>query len=431
MSGANEAAGRIRRVVPYAVALGFILAVAGLSGVPVIANPLRPSSTRITAEFPRAVGVYPQSRVLVQGVRAGTVQDVEPQGDKVKVTMTVRDVALAPDAIATVRLRSLIGERYLELGPVWTGKGPKLEDGALIPLSRTRVPAEVNELFDEATRVAEQVDADALRSMIASLGQALGGNSDAVAGVTSGLADVGQALSTRAAELDAGLQDLRGVVGTLADRDDEITRILRSSTVVSQSLLAQQGALDAAVGGLDDMLGRLATFTGNEKAKLAAVMDSLDRVGRILAEHETGWQRIIDLAPYYAYGWYNAIHHDGSRWWVLEQAQGLMFVPFTHPLNAGGGPGSLNDDNRVVPAIDYSCSPLRTHVPWQVDTTGAMGAGPLIPAQSIGEGFIVINNDPHQGYTAPGYEGGEREPETPAPAGSKCPDQGAAPGEPS
>jgi len=431
VSRANNPVRQRGRLAPYVVAVGFLLAVAGLTGVPVVANPLRPSSTRITAEFSRAVGVYPQSRVLVQGVRAGTVQEVEPQGNKVKVTMTVRDVALAPDAIATLRLRSLIGERYIDLSPVWSGTGPRLEDGALIPLARTRVPAEVNELFDEATRVAEEVDADALREMITRLGQSLGGNAEAVAGVTSGLADVGQTLSARAAELDAGLQDLRGVVGTLADRDDEITRILRSSTVVSQSLLAQQGALDAAVGGLDDMLGRLATFTGNEKGKIAAVMDALDRVGRILADHEAGWQRIIDLAPYYAYGWFNAIHHDGSRWWVLEQAQGLMFVPFTHPLNAGGGPGSLNDDNRVVPAIDYSCSPLRTAVPWQVDATGATGAGPLLPAGTIGDGFITINNDPHQAYTAPGYEGAEREPDTPAPAGSKCPDQGAAPGEPS
>ena len=419
-----------RKLVPLAIAVGFVLAVAGLSGLPVVANPLRPSSTEITVEFPRTVGLYPQSRVLVQGVKAGTVQAVEPAADKVLVTIRLRDVDLAPDAVATVRLRSLIGERYVELGPVWSGSGPRLEDGAVISLARSRVPAEVNELFDQATRVAEQVDAEALRNVITHMGKALGGNSEAVAGVTTGLADVGQALSARAADLDRGLQDLQGVVSTLAERDDQITRILRSSAVVSQSLLAQEGALDAAVGGLDDMLGRLASFTGNQKDEIAAVADALDRIGRILAEHEAGWQRIVDLAPYYAYGWYNAIHHDGSRWWLLEQAQGLLFVPFTHPLNDGGGPGSLSDDNRVVPAIDWSCSPARARVPWQVDATGATGAGPLLPAGSIGDGFITVNNDPHQAYEAPGYEGGEREPDQPAPAGSRCPDGGSAPGEP-
>jgi phospholipid/cholesterol/gamma-HCH transport system substrate-binding protein len=421
---------RTRRLIPFAIGLGFILAVAGLSGVPVIANPLHPAATEITAEFPRTVGLYPQSRVLVQGVRAGTVSKVEPAADRVRVTMTVHDVALAPDAVATARMRSLIGERYVELAPVWSGKGPRLESGAVIPLARTRVPAEVNELFDEATRVSEQVDADALRMMVKNLGQALGGNSQAVAGVTSGLAQVGQTLSAHSADLDQSLHALEGVVGTLASRDDEVTSILRSSTAVSQSLLAQQGALDAAVGGLDDMLGRLASFTGNEKDRIAAVLDALDRVGRVLAAHEEGWRRIVDLAPFYAYGWYNAIHHDGSRWWLLEQAQGLFFVPFTHPMNSGGGPGSINDDNRVVPAIDYSCSPLRAAVPWQVDTTQYVGAGPLLPAGSIGDGFITVNNDPHGGYTAPGYEGTEPEPDQPAPAGSRCPDPGSAPGKP-
>lgn len=422
----------MRRGILYAIALGFVLAVAGLSGVPVIANPLRPASTEITAEFPRTVGLYPQSRVLVQGLRAGTVQSVTPDADHVRVRLTVHDVSLAPDAVATVRLRSLIGERYIELGPVWSGEGPRLESGAVIPRERTRVPAEVNELFDEATRVSEQVDADALREMVKDLGQALGGNSRAVAGVTSGLAGIGQTLSARSAELDRTLASLRGVVSTLAQRDDEVGSILRSSTAVSQALLAQQGALDAAVGGLDDMLGRLATFTGNQKEKIIAVLDALDRVGRVLAAHQAGWERIVDIGPYYAYGWYNAIHHDGSRWWLLEQAQGLLFVPFMHPLNSAGGPGSINDDNRVVPAIDYSCSPLRAHIPWQLDATkDTGGAGPLLPAGTIGDGFITVNNDPRGGYTAPGYEGGEREPDTPAPSGSKCPDQGAAPGEPS
>ncbi|MDQ1374340.1 MAG: phospholipid/cholesterol/gamma-HCH transport system substrate-binding protein, partial [Actinomycetota bacterium] len=261
---------RTRRLIPMAIGLGFILAVAGLSGVPVIANPLRPAATQITVEFPRTAGLYPQARVLVQGVRSGTVQDVKPAADKVRVTLTVHDVALAPDAVATVRMRSLIGERYIELGPVWSGTGPRLESGAVIPLTRSRVPAEVNELFDEATRVSEQVDADAVRLMVKSLGQALGGNSQAVAGVTSGLADVGQTLSARSAELDQSLHALEGVVGTLSSRDDEVTKILRSSTAVSQALLAQQGALDAAVGGLDDMLGRLASFTGSQKDKIAA-----------------------------------------------------------------------------------------------------------------------------------------------------------------
>lgn len=416
---------RTRRYAPHAIAVGFIIAVLGIAGVPVVANPLRPATTEISVDFPRTVGLYPESRVLVQGIEAGTVSEVEPSVDKVRVKLKVHDVALAPDATATLRLRSLIGERYVELAPVWSGKGPRLENGAVIPLERTRVPAEVSELFDEGTRIAENVDAEALRSVVTSMAEMLGGNQDALAGVTTGLASVGETLSARASEMDSGLARLQRVVSTLADKDSEITRILKSSTAVSQALLAQEGAFDGAITGLDAMLAELTEFTGREKDKLVEAFDVLDRIGRLLVEHEAGWQRIIDLGPFYGYGWYNAIHHDGTRWWLLEQAQGLFFVPFTHPMNSNGGPGSYADDNRVVPAVDFSCSPLRQQIPWKVDAvTGVTGPGPLLPAGTIADGLITINNDPGGTYTAPGYEGAEREPDQEAPAPRQCPEGG-------
>lgn len=411
---------RIQRYAPHAVAVGFVVAVLGIAGVPVVANPLQPSSTEITVEFPRTVGLYPQSRVLVQGIEAGRVSDIEPAVDRVRVKLKVRDVALAPGAVATLRLRSLIGERYVELAPVWSGKGPRLESGAVIPLERTQVPAEVSELFDEGARISEAVDAEALRSVVASMAQMLGGNQEAVAGITTGLASVGETLSNRAAEMDAGLANLQRVVSTLAAKDDEITRILKSSTAVSQALLAQEGAFDGAITGLDQLLGELTEITSREKNKLVEAFDYLDRIGRLLVEHEAGWQRIIDLGPYYGYGWYNAIHHDGQRWWLLEQAQGLFFVPFTHPMNSAGGPGAYADDNTVVPAVDFSCSPVRATIPWRIDATGPTGPGPLLPEGTIGDGLVTISNDPYQTYTAPGYEGGQREPDTEAPAPKEC-----------
>ena len=411
---------RIRRYAPHVVAIGFVIAVLGIAGVPVVANPLRPSSTVITVEFPRTVGLYPESRVLVQGIEAGRVSEVNPAVDRVRVKLKIKDVSLAPDAIATLRLRSLIGERYVELTPVWSGQGPRLENGAVIPLERTQVPAEVSELFDEGARIAENVDAEAVRSVVASMAQMLGGNQDALAGVTTGLATVGETLSARAGEMDSGLAHLQQVVSTLAAKDGEISRILKSSTAVSQALLAQEGAFDGAITGLDQLLAELTQFTGREKNKLVEAFDYLDRIGRLLAEHEAGWQRIIELTPYYGYGWYNAIHHDGQRWWLLEQAQGLFFVPFTHPMNSGGGPGAYADDNTVVPGIDFSCSPARASIPWRMDVTGPTGPGPLLPAGTIGDGFITINNDPYQTYTAPGYEGGQREPDQEAPAPNQC-----------
>ncbi|MBV9410415.1 MAG: MCE family protein, partial [Acidimicrobiia bacterium] len=101
-----------------AIVAAFGISSLSLWGVPVIANPLQPKSLDVTADFPETIGLYPGSRVLVQGVDAGSVKKVQTVTDRVRVTMSVHDVSLDPNAIATVRLRSLIGSRYVELSPV-------------------------------------------------------------------------------------------------------------------------------------------------------------------------------------------------------------------------------------------------------------------------------------------------------------------------
>ena len=397
----------VRRLVLAAVIAAFGLSTLGLGGVRVLANPLQPSSMHLTVEFPKAVGLYKGSRVLVQGVAAGTVQDLKPAPDKVDVSLSVHDVALDPNAIATLRLRSLIGERYVELSPVWSGQGPKLGDGAHIPTARTRVPAEVNEFTDETARVARELDAKALGDMVHELGLSLGGANGPLAGATTGLSQLGQSVAAQAKGLDDSLAQLQRVIGTLSEKDDQINRILGDSTAITQALLAQQGSLGGAISGLDRMLGTLTDFTSKEKDKIANTVHLLATTGKQLAAHQAGWQRILDITPYYAYGWYNAIHHDGDHFFFMEQVSGIMFLPYPHQLNEQGGPGSGGDDHTVYPSVDFSCSPARAAVPWQVDTTKVVGQGPLIPAQSIGNGRVIVDNTPDDSQKEPGYEGGE------------------------
>src|SRR5207302_9834779 len=104
------------------------------AGVQVVACPLQPKGREVTADVASTIGLYPGSRVMVQGVGAGKVKSAKSVTDRVRVTMSVSDVSLDPNAIATVRLRSLIGARYVELSPVWSGTGPKLASGAHIPM---------------------------------------------------------------------------------------------------------------------------------------------------------------------------------------------------------------------------------------------------------------------------------------------------------
>jgi len=416
---ADERHSNVRRLVVAAIILAFGISSLSLWGVKVIANPLQPKSLDVTADFPQTIGLYSGSKVMVQGMSAGTVKSVKSVTDRVRVTMSVHDVSLDPNAVATVRLKSLIGSRYVELSPLWSGRGPKLQSGAHIPLERTQIPAEVSDFTDETNRVFREVDAQALGRLVHELGSALEGNGGALAGVTSGMAQVGQTVAAQAKELDDSLLQLQRVIGTLAAKDDDVARILRSSTAISQALLAQQGSLDAGVTGLDKLLGTLTDFTSKEKDKIVKAVQLLSTTGKQLADHAEGWSRLVDEVPYYAYGWYNAIHHDGNHFFMMEQISGIMFLPYPHQMNEGGGPGAAGDDHTVYPSVDFSCSPARALVPWQVDPTVYTGPGPLLPAYSSPDGRFKIDNTPGNGTTEPGYEGGPAE-TAPPPDPSGC-----------
>lgn len=386
----------VRRLVVAVVVLFTGVSTLSLAGNAVafdVPDPYSPGRFTVVAEFPRAVGLYPRSRVYIDGLEAGTVSDVDPQSDRVLVTMEVDDVPLVAGAVATLRLRSLIGERYVELGEMWTGDGPRLSDGATIPLERTVVPAEISDVLDEATRVAEGLDAAAVRDVVERLATAFGGDRDVLAGFVSEVSGASAALEANLESLDDTLVTADRVLANLAGRDDRIASLLERGAVVTEALVAQDGALDAAVTGLDSMLAELADFTRGQRAGLTSSVDALGRIGQILAAHQSDWQRVIEYLPLASYGFARAIHQDDGRWFLQPQATGTLFAPWVPNMNSRGGIGSETGDNRFVPELDFTDGAADQAVPDQLDITPVLGTGPLLPDSQIGPVALDADGD--------------------------------------
>src|SRR5215204_2333928 len=73
---------------------------------------------QLTVYFERAVALYPESHVKVMGLDAGTILDVVPEGERVRVELVVDgDVPIPADVHAAVVPLSLIGERNVVLQP--------------------------------------------------------------------------------------------------------------------------------------------------------------------------------------------------------------------------------------------------------------------------------------------------------------------------
>ena len=76
----------------------------------------------LTASFPRTVSVYEGSDVRVLGVPVGTVDTVTPSGTEVVVTMSYDpEVQIPADAKAVIIAPSIVGDRFIQLTPAYTG----------------------------------------------------------------------------------------------------------------------------------------------------------------------------------------------------------------------------------------------------------------------------------------------------------------------
>jgi phospholipid/cholesterol/gamma-HCH transport system substrate-binding protein len=376
-----------RRAVTAAVLLAFSLSTAGLAGAAVgvdVPNPFEPERTVVHAEFERAVGLYDQSRVFADGVEVGEVTAIEVLPDVVRVELTIHDIAIEADTEAILRLRSLIGERYVELTDVWTGEGDRLESGDLIPLERTVVPAEITEVLDEAARVSKELDGATLNRVIEEMALVVADEGAVVDALLEDLAAAGDVVSARADDIDELIGSLDTAVATLADKDRTVVSVLRNGTTVAQALLAQQGALDAAVRSIDTIVGDLATFAGEQRGGLTELAGDLSEVGQLLASHRRGFEQTVDYLPWASYGFARAIAHDGDRWYLQPQVTGTFVAPFVPNLNTRGGVGSEEDDDRLVPAVDFNDSVARDVLPWQIDPTPLVGTGPLLPSATVG-----------------------------------------------
>ena len=109
----------------------------------------------ITAYFVSATGIYPGDEVRVAGVKVGTIASIEPVGAQAKMMIHVdRDVPIPADAKAVIVAQSLVAARYVQLAPAYETSGPTMADGAVIPVDRTAIPVEWDEVKAQLTRLA-------------------------------------------------------------------------------------------------------------------------------------------------------------------------------------------------------------------------------------------------------------------------------------
>jgi phospholipid/cholesterol/gamma-HCH transport system substrate-binding protein len=108
---------RVNIAVGLFVALG-ILALAYLSIKLGRVTFLTGAGYRVSAEFPSVGGLKPGASVEIAGVEVGRVESIGLADYQARVVLRMnRDVKLQDDAIASIKTKGLIGEKFIRISP--------------------------------------------------------------------------------------------------------------------------------------------------------------------------------------------------------------------------------------------------------------------------------------------------------------------------
>lgn len=258
---------------------------------------------QVTAYFSQAVGVYPGSDVRILGVQVGSVDSVQPVGSRVRVTMTLdHGVPVPARADAVVVAPSVVADRYVQLTPAYTG-GPQLAGGAVIPVSRTATPVEVDQLYSSLDKLSRAFGPhganshDALSDLIKTGAANLNGNGKALRDMITQFSGAMKTLGGSSGNLAATITHLEQFTSMLKNNDGQVRLAERQLAQVSGFLAADRQDLGAALNELATALGQVKTFIGGNRALIKENVTRLASITGLLVKERASLAQALDDAP--------------------------------------------------------------------------------------------------------------------------------------
>lgn len=290
---------------PLLIGLAALLAVLLVAGAAVLVRQTLLKPTTITAYFPTATAIYPGDDVRVAGVKVGTIDRIDPQGDTTKLTLRVnRDVLIPADAKAVIVAPNLVAARFVQLAPVYrSGDGPTMADGAVISRERTAVPVEWDEVKTQLNRLATElgpqsgVSGTSVSRLIESAANAMDGNGAKLRETLAQLSGVARVFAEGSGNIVDIIKGLQTFVAALRDSSAQIVvfenRLATLTSVVDDS----RSSLDATLNDLSVAVGEVQRFVAGTRSETSEQVQRLANITQVLVEQKDAIRNILHVTP--------------------------------------------------------------------------------------------------------------------------------------
>ncbi|MDY6995292.1 MAG: virulence factor Mce family protein [Actinomycetota bacterium] len=283
LSGVSRAGLIIGAVV---LIVGVVLAVIGWNVYK------RATTNTVVAYFTQTLALYPGDKVQIMGVRVGSIDSIEPAGDKMKVTFHYDSKYKVPaDATASILNPSLVASRTIQLAPPYTG-GPVLEDNAVLDLDRTQVPVEYDDLRDSISRLLTDLGPTPEQpkgpfgDIIESAADGFAGKGEQINRTLTNLSEALFALNEGRGDFFSVIKSLALFVNALHESDQQFVALNNDLAQITNAFTNTDDEVANALRDLDDLLGTTREFIDDNGEVLAHDIQNLADVTNAILQPE-------------------------------------------------------------------------------------------------------------------------------------------------
>ncbi|HVM27301.1 MAG TPA: MCE family protein [Mycobacteriales bacterium] len=295
-------------------------------------------STKYSAVFSDATGLLPGNDIRIAGVRVGSVDGIELEGNNLaRVDFSLDEGREIPEsAIARLRFRNLVGERYIAIteGP---GSARPLQAGATLPLAQTRNALDLTVLFNGFRPLFVALEPETVNQAAFEIVQTLQGEGGTVESLVARTASLTSTLADRDAVIGRVIDNLTLVLATLDDRGSQLSDLIVQLRRLSAGFAEDREAIGASLDGISDLTSATAQLLVDIREPLRDDIRELGELAGTLNEHSEEvdgvlqrlpgkLNRIVGTATYGS--WFN-FYLCGSKGQVTIDGVGVDLGPLT------------------------------------------------------------------------------------------------------
>ena len=292
--------------------------------------PLIGGGTTYHAAFRDASGLATDNEVRVAGVKVGKVTGLGLSHGYVDVTFRIDDgsVHLGTDTEATIRIKTVLGQKYLALAPAGPGA---LKPGGLIPLAHTASPFDVMQAVNGLADTLQQIDTTQLAQAFDVLSQTFADTPASTKESLSGLATLTQSISERDGQLRDLLTHARGVTAVLAARDTEFQKLVADGDLLLSEVIARRDAIHELLVSSSQLATQISGLVADNRDRIGPALAQLRQVvGTLQRDRDNLERTIASMAPFIR-AFTNVL---GNGRWFDSYVAGLL-QPFQPTVGSG------------------------------------------------------------------------------------------------